>query len=99
MQFNVSQSENFSDSSLHHIFKSENFRFPFATKNSLTWREIWKNKLKKIVGRLLDKLRKLSHEWNGYLEIFSRPQVVENCRPNLFLRKDIRRKQSLGAPE
>ena len=31
------ESENFSDSSLHHIFESENFRFPFCTKNSLTW--------------------------------------------------------------
>ena len=30
------ESENFSDSSLHHIFESENFRFPFCTKNSLT---------------------------------------------------------------
>ena len=31
------ESENFSDSSLHHIFESENVRFPFCTKNSLTW--------------------------------------------------------------
>ena len=31
------ESENFSDSSLRHIVKSENIRFPFATKNSLTW--------------------------------------------------------------
>ena len=31
------ESENFYDSSLHHIFESENFRFPFCTKNSLTW--------------------------------------------------------------
>ena len=29
--------ENFSDSSLHHILESENFRFPFSTKNSVTW--------------------------------------------------------------
>ena len=29
--------ENFSDSSLHHIFESENFRFPFCTENSLSW--------------------------------------------------------------
>ena len=33
------ESENFSDSSLRHIVKSENIRFPFATKNSLTWGE------------------------------------------------------------
>ena len=31
------ESENFYDSSLHHIFESKNFRFPFGTKNSLTW--------------------------------------------------------------
>ena len=30
------ESENFSDSSLHHIFESENFRFSFCTKSSLT---------------------------------------------------------------
>ena len=30
------------------------------------------------------------HEWNGHLEIFSRPQVIEQ----IFYRK-----QSLGAPD
>ena len=30
------ESENFSDSSLHYILESENFRFPFSTKNSVT---------------------------------------------------------------
>ena len=35
IQLNVF-SENFSYSSLHHIFESENFRFPFPTKSSLT---------------------------------------------------------------
>ena len=30
MQFNENyESENFTDSSLHHIFESKNFRFPF----------------------------------------------------------------------
>ena len=33
------EGENFSDSSFHHIFESENLRFPFFfMKNSLTWR-------------------------------------------------------------
>ena len=32
----IYESENFSCSSLHHIFESENFRFPFSTKISLT---------------------------------------------------------------
>ena len=27
----------FPNSSLHHIFESEKFRFPFSMKNSLTW--------------------------------------------------------------
>ena len=36
--------ENCFDSSLHHLFKSENFRFTFSYK---------------IVGNLLDKLRKV----------------------------------------
>ena len=35
--FRFYESENFSDSSLHRIFESENFRFPFSTKNRLTW--------------------------------------------------------------
>ena len=30
------ESENFSDSHLNHIFESENFRFPFSTKNSIS---------------------------------------------------------------
>ena len=29
--------ENFSDSSLHRMFESENFRFPLCTKNRQTW--------------------------------------------------------------
>ena len=39
MQFKLKfyESENFSDSFLHQIFESENFKFPFSTKNSLTW--------------------------------------------------------------
>ena len=35
--FRFYESENFSDSCLHRIFESENFRFPFSTKNRLTW--------------------------------------------------------------
>ena len=49
------------DSSLHHIFASENLKFPFILqKNSLTWGVKCENLiLQKIVGNLLDKLRKL----------------------------------------
>ena len=36
--FKFYESENFSDSSLHHIFNLKIiFRFPFPTKNRLTW--------------------------------------------------------------
>ena len=60
------ESENFSDSSLRHIFESENFRFRFSKKNSLTWIvKYGKIILQKIVGNLLDKFRKL--HMNGTL--------------------------------
>ena len=39
--FNFYESDSFSDSSLHCIFDSENFRFPFSTKNSLNWGVKW----------------------------------------------------------
>ena len=35
--FKFYESENFSDSPLYRISKCENFRFPFSTKNRLTW--------------------------------------------------------------
>ena len=45
--------ETFSDLSLHCIFESENFRFPFLYENSLTWEVKCEIKLA-IVGILLD---------------------------------------------
>ena len=33
----IYESENLSDSSLHHILESENFRYPFSKKNGVTW--------------------------------------------------------------
>ena len=36
MHLTFSEGENFSYSSLHHVFESENFRFPLFTKISLT---------------------------------------------------------------
>ena len=60
---------------------------------------MWKIKIQKVKGNLLDKLRKLYvHKWNGHLEIFSRPQVIENSRQYLHFRTDIHREKSLGAP-
>ena len=59
-----------------------------------------KIKLHKIVGNLLDKLRKLyMHEWNGHLEILSFPQGIENCRQFVLLRTDILQELALGAPD
>ena len=38
--------------------------------------------------------------WNGYLEIFSCPQAIENCIGNICFSEQIfYTKQSLGAPE
>ena len=37
------ESKNFFDSSLHHILESENFRFRFSKKNSVTWVVKFKN--------------------------------------------------------
>ena len=51
---------NFSDSPLNCIFEAENFKFPFRTENGLTRStEMQKIKLKKMLGNLLDMLRKL----------------------------------------
>ena len=58
-----------------------------------------KIKLHKIVGNLLDKLRKLyMHEWNGHIEILSFPQGIENCRQFVLLRTDILQKTVVGCP-
>ena len=57
------ESENFSESSFHHIFETENFTFPFVYEKSPNQRsEMWKIKLQKIKGDLLDKLQIHEHE-------------------------------------
>ena len=56
-----------------------------------------KNKVQKI---LLDKLKKLYMNGTAHLEIFSRPEPMEDSRPCLLFRTYILQiKQSLGAPE
>ena len=55
-----------------------------------------KIKLQKIVGNLLDKLRKLY--MNGHLENFSLPQAIENSGQLLLLRTDILQKTVTGCP-
>ena len=42
------------------------------------------------------KLQKI--EWNGHLEMFSRPQAKENSRQSLLLRTDILQKTVVGCP-
>ena len=59
-----------------------------------------KNKVQKILGNLLDKLKKLYMNGTAHLEIFSRPEPMEDSRPCLLFRTDILQiKQSLVAPE
>ena len=60
-----------------------------------------KIELQKIVGRLLDKFRKLY--MNGtviykFLELFSLPQAIENSRQFMLLRTDISQKTVVGCP-
>ena len=59
-----------------------------------------KNKVLKILGNLLDKLKKSYMNGTAHLEIFSRPEPIEDSRPCLLFRTDILQiKQWLGAPE
>ena len=59
-----------------------------------------KNKVQEILGNLLDKLKKLYMNGTAHLEIFSRPEPIEDSKPCLLFRTDILQiKQWLGAPE
>ena len=69
--------------------------FLFSMKNSQTWGVKFEIILKKNVGNLLDKLRKLYI--NGTVIIFGRPQIIENSSQYLRLRKIVSQKESLGA--
>ena len=53
--------------------------------------------LQKVVRNSLRNLR-IVREWNGHLEIFCRPQVIENSRQYLLLRKDNLHKTFVGCP-
>ena len=54
--------------SLHQIYESENFRFPFFyEKKPNLGSEMQKIKLQKIVGNLLVRqASEIVHEWNGH---------------------------------
>ena len=90
------ESEIFFDSSLHHIFESNHFRFSFPyEKQPNQGYEMWKIKL---VGNLfIREASKIVHEWNGNTQIFSCPQVRENSI--CFCEQIFYRKQSSGAPD
>ena len=51
--------------------------------------EMRKKKNSENRRKFIRQASKIVHEWNGHLEIFSRPKPIENSRPCL---------QSLGAP-
>ena len=54
------ESEDFSDSSLHHLFESENVGFLFQER---MWRNLSTESRRK-------RRKSVLHEWNGHLEIF-----------------------------
>ena len=76
------ESEDFPDSSLHCISESENVRFPFSKKNSLTWGV----KLVKVEPAFKNRrefIREASiilHKWKGHLGLFSLTQAIKNSR-------------------
>jgi len=41
---------------------------------------------------------KIVHECDGHLQIFNRPQAIENSRQYLLLRADILQKTVVGCP-
>ena len=89
--FKFNQNENFSP--LHRIFKFENFRFPFSTKNSLTWGLKCEIKLiRKSYREFIRYATKIVHKWNGHLDIFSLLQAVGNVKQFLLFRTDILQK-------
>ena len=81
------ESDNFSNSSLHRIFESENFRFPNLGS------EMWKIKLQKIVGNLLGSFENCTR-----MEQSRKTQVIQNFRQYLLLRTDILQKTVFGCP-
>ena len=86
------QSENFF-SSLHHISKSENLRFPFSAKNSVTWLVKYeKLNLRNFVRNVLDKLGKLYMDGTfiyKFLAVLKQKKVLGNICffEQLFYRK------------
>ena len=73
--------------------------FLFTTKKNLTWRvKCEKSNFGKSWRIYWKSSSKIVHEWNGHLEIFSRPQVIENSRQYSLLWTDILKKTVVGCP-
>ena len=101
MQFSVLRKTIFFYSSLHHIFESENFRFPFSYKKSLTCGVKCENQTSENRREFIKLASKFVREWDGHvesLEMFSLPQVLENSRQYLPLRTDILQTTVVGCP-
>ena len=45
-----------------------------------------KNETSENLRECIRKASKIVHEWNGHLEIFSRPQIIKNSRQYLLLK-------------
>ena len=88
------ESEIFFDSSLHHIFESNHFRFsfPYEKQPNLGY-EMWKIKL---VGNLLEKLRKLYMSGTVIHKFLA---VLKSENSICFSEQIFYRKQSSGAPD
>ena len=87
------------------ITKVRHFLIPLSTtflnsmKNSLTWEEKCENWTSENFREFTRQALKIVHEWNGRLEIFSRPEVRENSRQYLLLGTDhILKKTVVGGP-
>ena len=61
----------FPHSSLRLTFESESFRFPFPTKNSLTWGLTCEIKPLENRREFIRYATKIVHKWNGHQQIFS----------------------------
>ena len=66
-----------------HFFSPKILGFFLPTKNNLTWVV---NCEKLNFKNFIRWASKIVHEWNGHLEVFSRPQVIENSRQYSLLR-------------
>ena len=69
-------------------FRIRNFRFPFSTKNSLTW-ALKSEKLNLENRSEFIKASKIVREWNCHPEIFSLPQAIEILGNSCFSEKAV----------